>query len=101
MSCCYLIIPYKLNGFKLGPDMDEMSNSGGEADIDGNFLEQLSGSSKWSTDPATHSPHCNSCCLLCCADEHVVLPSQRPPVPWPLNWYPVMYSHCSPDQRRG
>lgn len=59
MSCCYLITPYKLNGFKLGPDMDEMSNSGGEADIDGNFLEQLSGSSKWSTDPATHSPQCN------------------------------------------
>lgn len=56
MSCCYLIIPYKLNGFKLGPDMDEMSNSGGGADIDGNFLEQLSGSSKWSTDPATHTP---------------------------------------------
>lgn len=50
MSCCYLIIPYKLNGFKLGLDMAEMSNSGGEADTDGNFLEQLSGSSKWSTD---------------------------------------------------
>jgi len=50
MSCCYLIIPYKLNGFKLGLDMAEMSNSCGEADTDGNFLEQLSGSSKWSTD---------------------------------------------------
>lgn len=59
MSCCYLIIPYKLNGFKLGPDMDEMSNSSGEADIDGNFLEQLSESSKWNTDLAIHSPQCN------------------------------------------
>lgn len=59
MSCCYLIIPYKLNGFKLGLDTDEMSNSGGAADIDGNFLEQPSGSSKWSTDPATHSPRHN------------------------------------------
>lgn len=65
MSCCYLIILYKLNGFKLGLDMDEMSNSGGEPDIDGNFLEQQSGSSKWSTDPATHSPQCNDLCLLC------------------------------------
>ena len=59
MSCCYLIIPYKLNGFKLGLDMDEMSNSCGGADIDGNFLEQLSGSSEWSTDPATPSPRCD------------------------------------------
>lgn len=65
MSCCYLIIRYKLNGFKLGLDMDEMSNSGGEADIDGNFLEQQSGSSKWSTDPATLSPQCSVLCLLC------------------------------------
>lgn len=65
MSCCYLIIHYKLNGFKLGLDMDEKSNSGGEADIDGNFLEQQSGSSKWSTDPAPHSPQCNVLCLLC------------------------------------
>lgn len=73
MSCCYLIIPYKLNGFKLGLDMDETSNSRGEADIDGNFLEQLSGSSKWSTDPITHSPQHNVLLPVVVADEHVVL----------------------------
>lgn len=78
MSCCYLIIPYKLNGFKLGPDMDEMSNSGAEADTDGNFLKQLSGSSKWSTDPAHAACAAPSCCQLCCADEHL---AQHPPVP--------------------